>query len=263
MTTTPADITLVLSRLTVAANAHDQDVIADSAVDAGLMWRCPCGGTNAYGDTACGVCAAARLWTTDKTPPRYEYGKLLEDLRSALVDWFNDRSQVRRPAAVSFRVTTGYDDCPAWATWGASVHFPNSPDAIDYPHDFERTLVADALVEISEFDRPQTGDTLRVVVPALGSVPAHGDAAQGLHPAQHPLVGEYAYAVCDYAREAAQVLGDDWGSESGYIGAYGLIWGPGVPTLRLHVDHDDDLVLQLNDDADSTPHIVPLPDGAP
>ncbi|MFD7764136.1 hypothetical protein [Streptomyces microflavus] len=76
---------------------------------------------------------------------------------------------------------------------------------------------------------------------------------------------EYAYPLSDYARETARVLGlkKGWGAESGYIGAYGLIWGPGVPTLRLYVDHDDDLVLRAQDDPFAFPHVIELRDGAP
>jgi hypothetical protein len=78
---------------------------------------------------------------------------------------------------------------------------------------------------------------------------------------------EYTYPISDYARETARVLGMDtgWGSESGYIGAYGLIWGPDVPTLLLHVTPGDDggLVVQLNDDFAPDVHEIDLPDGAP
>ncbi|WP_331762492.1 hypothetical protein OG612_45530 (plasmid) [Streptomyces sp. NBC_01527] len=76
---------------------------------------------------------------------------------------------------------------------------------------------------------------------------------------------EYTYPISDYARETARVLGEGWGSESGYIGAYGLIWGPGVPTLLLHVIPGDDggLVVELNDDAYPDVHEIELPDGAP
>lgn len=149
------------------APQYEDTVLRDRAVHSGLMWRCVRRTTNAYDENTCAECDADRLWTTDTTPPRYKYGQLLEDLREGLKCWFDDRPTVRRPAAVGFRVTTQYDDGPAWATWGATAHFPDSPTAIEYPHDFERSLVADALVETSEFDRPQTGDALRVVVPAL------------------------------------------------------------------------------------------------
>ncbi|MEU0857478.1 hypothetical protein ABZ352_18845 [Streptomyces griseofuscus] len=167
MTTTTADVTAILGRLITAASPYEEIALTDAMITAGLMWRCPCGANNGYDDIACGLCGAARLWAEDETPPRYEYGELLDDLRAALKDWFDDRPRIRRPAAVSFRVTTEYDDGSAWATDGATVFFSSSPQGLDYSHDFERSAVADALVEISEFDRPQTGDTLRIVVPAI------------------------------------------------------------------------------------------------
>ncbi|WP_030372410.1 hypothetical protein [Streptomyces rimosus] len=166
MTTTPADVAVVLQRLMIATSASEENAVIESAVNAGLMWRCPCGGTNPYDANACDLCAADRLWAADATPPRCEYGKLLIDLREGLKFWFDDLAPARRPAAVGFRITE-YDNGPAWATWGATVYFTDSPDGVEYPLDFEGSWVADALVEISAFDPPQTGDTLRVVVPAI------------------------------------------------------------------------------------------------
>ncbi|MFD3815191.1 hypothetical protein ACFWRZ_08995 [Streptomyces rubiginosohelvolus] len=167
MPISPADTAAVVSHLLSGAFQHDEAVLRERALHTGLMWRCPCRAVNAHDGNACTECGARRLWSTDRTPPRYEYGQLLEDLREALKEWFDDRPGVRRPAAVGFRVTTDYDDGPAWATDGATAYFTDSPDGVEYPHDFERTAVADALVEIADFDQPQTGDRLIVVVPAL------------------------------------------------------------------------------------------------
>lgn len=264
LTTAPptAAATATVARLLQTSYISDTGRIADAAIRAGLMWRCFCDAANAdLTADACPACGKKRPWTSDVTPTHY--GKLLEDLRHALADHFDDRPYLPRPAAVSFR-TTHYDDGRAWCSgWRTRLHYTDRRQGVLYEEHFDRTFVADALVELSEYEEPRDGAVLRVVVPAWGSTPALGDAARDLHPAPHPLVGEYAYSVCDYAREAAQVLGDGWGSKSGYIGVYGLIWGPGVPTLRLWVDHDDDLLLQLHDVDDRKPHIVPLPNGAP
>ncbi|MET9528185.1 hypothetical protein [Streptomyces coeruleorubidus] len=247
--TTPHPIaTQTISHLMKAAFLSEQRVLTDLALHAGLLWRCVCKEVNALHLGACGGCGKARLWTKDVTPPRYEYGTLLEDLRSALADWFDDRPKIGRPAAISFRVTTEYDDGPAWATWSATAYFTDSPDGKVFKDDFERSFVADALVELGDFDRPQTGDTLRVVVPPP-FVP------------ERPT--EYAYAISEYAAEAARVLGSGWDSLPGYIGAYGKLWGPDVPTLRVFVNEADDLVVALHDDDDPEPHIVELPSGAP
>ncbi|MFC9280904.1 hypothetical protein [Streptomyces collinus] len=56
---------------------------------------------------------------------------------------------------------------------------------------------------------------------------------------------EYSYALSDYARAAARSLGADWGAESGYLGAWGLIFtNDGRVSLRLFVDGDGDLVIE-------------------
>lgn len=54
-----------------------------------------------------------------------------------------------------------------WATDGAIVYFSSSTQGLDYPHDFAHSAVADVLARISEFDPPQAGDELRIVVPAI------------------------------------------------------------------------------------------------
>ncbi|MEU5900399.1 hypothetical protein [Streptomyces venezuelae] len=253
--------TSTVARLLQTSYTSDTGRVADAAIRTGLMWRCACTAINAdLASDACAECGKKRPWASDLTPT-YCDRKLLEDLRHALADYFDDRPYLRRPAAVSFR-TTHYDDGRAWYAGQARLHYTDKRRGELFETGFDRTFVADALVELSEDTGPQDGAVLRVVVPAWGSTPEPGDPARHLYPTPHPLVGEYAYSVCDYAREAAQVLGDGWGSESGYIGAYGLIWGPGVPTLRLWVDHDDDLILHLEED-DRKQHIVSLPDGAP
>lgn len=257
--TTPDPVaTQTLSHLMKAAFLSEQRVLTDLALHTGLLWRCVCQAINALDLYECGGCGEARLWAKDATPPRYEYGTLLEDLRFALGEWFDDRPKRRRPAAISFRVTTEYDDGPAWATWAATAYFTDSPNGVPYPDDFERSSVADALVELGDLDRPQVGDALRVVIPApFTEQPAETDP-------HDPAPGtEYRYVISDYAREAARALGAGWGSESGYIGAYGKLWGPGVPTLRVFVDEDDDLVVALDGDADPMRFTVDLPNGAP
>lgn len=246
--TTPHPVAAeTISYLMKAAFLSEQRVLTDLALHAGLLWRCVCKEVNTLYSYRCGGCGEQRLWTEDVTPTRYN-GTFLEDLRSALAKWFNDRPRARRPAAISFRVTTVNDDGPARATWGVTACFTDSPDGKSCKDVFERSFVADALVEIGAFDQPQTGDTLRVVIPP---------------PLTPDRTTEYTYVIGEYAHEAARVLGEGWGSESGYIGAYGKLWGPGTPTLRVYVDHDDDLVVALDDDADPMRFTVDLPNGAP
>ncbi|MER7761543.1 hypothetical protein [Streptomyces sp. NPDC097619] len=167
MSVASTDIATVLRGLLNGASQHEDSVLRERALHSGLMWRCPCDATNAYDADACHECAAERLWTNDTTPPRYRYGPLLEDLRGGLKEWFDDRPHMRRPAAVGFRITTEYDDGPAWATGGATAYFTDSPQGLEVPHAFDRSCVADALVEIGDLDQPQTGDRLIVRIPAL------------------------------------------------------------------------------------------------
>ncbi|KIF05165.1 hypothetical protein PL81_14630 [Streptomyces sp. RSD-27] len=82
-------------------------------------------------------------------------------------------------------------------------------------------------------------------------------------PAYLPELGAYRYTIGDYALAAVHVLGAGWGGDSGHLGGSGLIWGPNVPTLRLALDDDDDLVIYRKDDPFPDVYLVTLPDGAP
>jgi hypothetical protein len=77
---------------------------------------------------------------------------------------------------------------------------------------------------------------------------------------------EYRYVISDYARAAARVLGVGWGSESGWYGAFGLIWGPRVDHILVYVDTDPDcggLTVAVGSGFDRVERLVDLPDGAP
>lgn len=156
---------MTLHCLMSAAFVSEQRVLTDLALTMGLMWRCVCQTANTLDSDVCAKCRKGRLWRKDATPPRSVYGARLEDLRAALAEWFDYRPKVRRPAAISFRVTTEYDDGPAWATWDTTMHFTDSEEGVKCPEDFKRSLVSEALIELGDFDRPQTDDTLRVVIP--------------------------------------------------------------------------------------------------
>ncbi|MGW1786341.1 hypothetical protein ACWCQQ_45830 [Streptomyces sp. NPDC002143] len=181
------------------------------------MWRCVCKTANTLDSDVCAKCRKGRLWRKDATPSRSVYGARLEDLRAALAEWFDYRPKERRPAAISFRVATEYDDGPTWATWDTTMYFTDSKDGVKCPEDFRRSQVSEALTELGDFDGPQTDDTLRVVTPApfFAEQRTVGDV-------HDPAPGaEYRYVISDYAREAARALG-----QSGYIGAYGLLGAP-------------------------------------
>ncbi|MFE7777722.1 hypothetical protein ACFU5O_28250 [Streptomyces sp. NPDC057445] len=92
-----------------------------------------------------------------------------------------------------------------------------------------------------------------------------------------PVPGtEYIYVLSDYARAAARALGSGWGAESGFLGAWGLIFRTEEPalasthgrSLRLYVDAEGDLCVEIHDDVmPSTERhwirTVDLPDCAP
>ncbi|MFJ8301303.1 hypothetical protein ACIQ9R_36130 [Streptomyces sp. NPDC094447] len=256
-TRTRSTATTALDYLMTAAFPSQRAALTDLAAHQGLMWRCVCRTINTLDADACSACEKPRPYTKDVTPPRYEYGQLLEDVRARLAEWFDDEPKERRPAAIGFRVTTEYDDGPAWATWDTTAYFTDAQIGTPYAKDFERSGVADALIELGDFERPQTGDTLIVVVP-----PPFAPES----PEEKELAREYAYGISDYAHAAAAALGGEdagWGSNSGYIGAYGLLWGPDVPTLRVYVDDYEDLVLSIHEDSDPQAFTIELPDGAP
>ncbi|MFE2184146.1 hypothetical protein [Streptomyces sp. NPDC059455] len=87
---------------------------------------------------------------------------------------------------------------------------------------------------------------------------------------------EYVYVLSDYGRAAARALGPGWGAESGFLGAWALIFYTEEPegsrlggqSLRLFVDAEGDLCVEIHNDV--TPmaerHCIPtdeLPDFAP
>ncbi|MFG3132937.1 hypothetical protein ACGFZU_35215 [Streptomyces tendae] len=121
-----------------------------------------------------GVDDDAHAQYEDVTPSRYVYPtNLVDDLRDALTEWFDDNPKHPRPEAVSFRITHDYDDGPAWSTYGPTFHYGSDPEREerhDIPVDqlpsvdFDRTAVADALIEIGDFEQPQDGDTLRIAL---------------------------------------------------------------------------------------------------
>lgn len=97
---------------------------------------------------------------------------LLETLREALTDWFDDNPEHARPLLVEFDVTHTYPEGAAWSEWGPTFHYATAPEREerkDIPVeqvmtgvDFTGTSVADALVELDEWERPTNGDTLRL-----------------------------------------------------------------------------------------------------
>ncbi|MFJ9574666.1 hypothetical protein [Streptomyces bacillaris] len=82
----------------------------------------------------------------------YVPAELRAFLRDALVEFFEDSTVYVMPSAVTIIVTNDYDDGPAWNTFGATLHY--GPDVTVEAPDFERTFVADALVEISDDEQP-------------------------------------------------------------------------------------------------------------
>ncbi|WP_250305183.1 hypothetical protein [Streptomyces sp. A 4/2] len=78
--------------------------------------------------------------------------ELRTDLRDALIEFFADRPEHPVPSAVTFIVTNDYDDGPAWNTYGATLHY--GPHVTVEAPDFDRTFVADTLIEIADDEKP-------------------------------------------------------------------------------------------------------------
>ncbi|MQS17267.1 hypothetical protein F7Q99_35090 [Streptomyces kaniharaensis] len=78
--------------------------------------------------------------------------ELRTDLRDALIEFFADSPEHPVPSAVTFIVTNDYDDGPAWNTYGATLHY--GPHVTVEAPDFDRTFVADALIEIADDEQP-------------------------------------------------------------------------------------------------------------
>lgn len=72
------------------------------------------------------------------------------------------------PSAAAFEVTTDYDDGPAWDTDAAVV----LADGRQVPVGFDRSTVADQLIELSEHNRPHVGQILVVAVARPGGAGA-------------------------------------------------------------------------------------------
>ena len=180
------------------------------------------------------------------------------DLRHAVRAWFAAHARPL-PETVTFRAqrrTAKRCHCRdgfhknsgcVWPQLDATLHYPDATSKLT--DEFDRTHIAAVLAEINQ-DGPvdDQGLTIRLLPT---------DKTSFTPGTEHP------FAISDYARETVLVLGDGWGAESGYLGVYGLIWGPDVPTLRLGVDNSDSLVICTQDGSDPVSHIVELPWGAP
>ncbi|MEU5958275.1 hypothetical protein [Streptomyces sp. NPDC047525] len=102
----------------------------------------------------------------DETIPHGYPSELVGALRDALTDWFEGHTEYARPRAVSFHVTFDYEDGPAWSEYDPTLHYDGAPVREEQSAiSFHRTLVAEALVELDEWWRPDGGDRLRIALP--------------------------------------------------------------------------------------------------
>ncbi|MFD6335341.1 hypothetical protein ACFWGI_37970 [Streptomyces niveus] len=147
---------------------------------------------------------------------------LLETLRESLIDWFQDHPEHARPSRVEFDVTSTYPEGAAWSEWGPTFHYPSAPEREerkDIPVervmtgvDFTGTSVADALVELDEWQRPTYGDTLRVATPpttdyrAAADVVSHALELAGTTTLRSALA---ALALVDENADFGQARDDD------------------------------------------------------
>ncbi|MFI6112747.1 hypothetical protein [Kitasatospora sp. NPDC051164] len=102
------------------------------------------------------LAAALRAFPAPQGPAHDVYPQVPEelrvDLRDALIEFFADHPEHPLPSAVTFIVTNDYDDGPAWNTYGATLHY--GPHVTVEAPDFDRTFVADTLIEIADDEQP-------------------------------------------------------------------------------------------------------------
>ncbi|MEY2232795.1 hypothetical protein [Streptomyces sp. BF23-19] len=63
---------------------------------------------------------------------------------------------------------------------------------------------------------------------------------------------EYPFSISDIARQAVMLLGDDWHAESGYWGVTGVITAPNGAQFIVGVDHEGDLYVHADKNAEPT-----------
>lgn len=126
---------------------------------------------------------------------------MLEALQDALNNWLHDHPEHDRPLLVEFDVTHTYPEGAAWSEWGPTFHYASDPEheeRNDFPVErvmsgvgFTGTAVADALVELDDWERPINGETLfRPARPPPAGLLRSGrgdgwSTPSGRHPLEH------------------------------------------------------------------------------
>ncbi|MBL3806124.1 hypothetical protein ACWGSE_24045 [Streptomyces diastaticus] len=78
-------------------------------------------------------------------------------------------------------------------------------------------------------------------------------------PSLRPEPGtEFPYAISDLGQAAAEALGTEWETESGYLGAWCLLDRPRAPLLHLRIDYTGDLLIGPAGGEDEDGHYIEL-----
>jgi hypothetical protein len=159
--------TLEVDELLDAATDEERPAILRVAYKTGVLWKClnpDCGlDERLRRDHRCPDCGYDRTGRPigDSVPASYGPvpDELLTALREALVEWFTERGRAL-PDAVSFTYTNQYESHD-WSDWG-SLHFGGRTE----PYcNFDGSDVAEALIELTDFEAPYWGHVLTVALP--------------------------------------------------------------------------------------------------
>ncbi|GLF98213.1 hypothetical protein [Streptomyces yaizuensis] len=160
--------TVELTDLLSHATDDQADAIRAAAHTAGVLWKC----RNAACATddlprsarRCALCGFDREGEPIGDKVSYPYGPvpgdLLTALRGALVEWFTEHGRPR-PDAVTFAYTNengGAHDCSDWGV----LHFGGRTEP---SCDFSGTEVAEALIQLTDFEVPFSGAEMTVALP--------------------------------------------------------------------------------------------------
>lgn len=160
--------TLELSELLDHATPDQTEAIRAAVYAAGVLWKCrnaACGAEDLpREERRCDRCGYDRKGKPIGDRMSHTYGpvprELLTALREALVEWFTEHDRPR-PDAVTFAYTNQYDGNHDWSDWGV-LHFGGRTEPSG---DFSYSEVAEALIELTDFEAPSFSDEMTIALP--------------------------------------------------------------------------------------------------
>ncbi|WP_331750874.1 hypothetical protein OG215_36675 (plasmid) [Streptomyces globisporus] len=159
---------LELSELLDNATAGQAQAIRAALYASGVLWRCrnpSCSAEDLPRQARrCDRCGYDRQGRPRGDSTSLSYGPVPEDLlsalREALVEWFTYRDRPR-PDAVTFHYTDENDGAHDWSDYG-DLHFGGRTE---HDCDFSFSGVAEALVELTDFEAPSARDEITLALP--------------------------------------------------------------------------------------------------